>query len=303
MRKEHTDSIDQLTARFPQLASLKGARFLVKYGGAAMEHPGVRDSVCREIAALARIGIEIIVVHGGGKEITRLLERLQIESSFIGGHRVTNPAAMEATEMVLSGAVNKDLASRITRYGSLAVGISGRDGDLLTAARIKGVNGEDLGSTGEVIECNTEAVEALIRSGFIPVISPIAQDIQGQPININADFAAGSLAAATKVLSCVFLTDVPGVKRGGQVIPELTKQEITELIEDGTISGGMIPKVTCVIKALEAGCASAVICEAKREFIVTQAILGESGAGTVVKASPPPTTPSPTTPSPTTPSL
>jgi acetylglutamate kinase len=225
--------------------------------------------VCHEIAALARIGIELVVVHGGGKEITRLLERLQIESHFIGGHRVTNPAAMEATEMVLSGAVNKDLASRITSHGAPAIGLSGRDANLLTAIRIKGMN------------------------GFTPVISPIAQDIQGQPININADFAAGSLAAATKVSSCVFLTDVPGVKRDGQVIPELTKQEITELIEDGTISGGMIPKVTCVIKALEAGCARAVICEAKRELIVSQAILGEPGAGTVVKANPAPTIPTP----------
>jgi acetylglutamate kinase len=195
--------------------------------------------------------------------------------------------------MVLSGAVNKDLASRITSHGAPAIGLSGRDANLLTAIRIKGMNGEDLGSTGEVIECKTEAVEALIRSGFTPVISPIAQDIQGQPININADFAAGSLAAATKVSSCVFLTDVPGVKRDGQVIPELTKQEITELIEDGTISGGMIPKVTCVIKALEAGCARAVICEAKRELIVSQAILGEPGAGTVVKANPAPTIPTP----------
>jgi acetylglutamate kinase len=272
----------RLLNQFPDLHQLKGELFLVKYGGAAMESSETRAEVCKEIAALSLIGIKLVVVHGGGKEISRLLARLGIESNFIGGLRQTTPEALVATEMALSGSVNKDLASRISHLGVRAVGISGRDARLFEARKIQGPNGEDLGSTGEVVTCDTSIIETLLYSGTIPVISPIAETIDGEALNINADYAAAALAGAIKAVGCVFLTDVDGVKSGGEVKDTLTRDEIDTMIRDGIISGGMTPKVQCALKALEAGCRSATICNASKVNVVALAITGMAGAGTRV---------------------
>jgi acetylglutamate kinase len=265
-------------------ATLRGKTFLVKYGGAAMEDPAVREAVCAEVASLCHAGVQLVVVHGGGKEISKMMERLGLTPQFIGGLRVTDPQAMSITEMVLTGAVNSDLVSRITRHGAPAVGLSGRDANLLRAKKLYGKAGEDLGLTGEVERTDLTAVKALLRAGLVPVISPIGEAENGSALNLNADYAAAAIAGALAVDACVFLTDVAGVKKDGSVLPELSKADIERLIGDGTISGGMIPKVECVIKAITAGCPRAIICDAGRPATITSALVAEPGCGTMVVA-------------------
>jgi acetylglutamate kinase len=245
-----------------------------------MEREEVRSAVCSEVALLAQLGLQVTVVHGGGKEISRLLERLGLTPSFIDGLRVTDAEAMVATEMVLSGLVNKDLVSRITRDGAPALGISGRDAHLLEASPLRGSNGADLGLTGEVRSVQTRPLEAILHAGFVPVVSPVGETSEGHPLNLNADYAAAALAGALKVEKCIFLTDVPGVKQNGAVLPRLCPTEVEAFIADGTISGGMIPKVQCAIRALRAGCPSAVICDAGRPWVVASAIVGAHDGGT-----------------------
>ncbi len=250
-----------------------------------MEDPTTRDAVCAEVAALSRLGIRIVVVHGGGKEISRMMERVGLTPTFVGGLRVTDAAAMAITEMVLTGSVNSDLTSRITRYGAKAVGISGRDAQLLTARKLLGRSGEDLGLTGEVAHTDLTCVVALLESSLVPVISPVGESSDGVALNLNADYAAAAVAGGLGVDACVFLTDVPGVKKAGEVLPQLSVVQIKELIADGTISGGMIPKVECVVRALEAGCSRAVICDAARPRAITDALTGAFRVGTVVNRS------------------
>lgn len=247
-----------------------------------MEDAATRDSVCAEVAALAQHGVRVVVVHGGGKEISRMMERVGLQPSFIGGLRVTDAPAMSITEMVLTGSVNSDLSSRITRHGAKAVGLSGRDAHLLTARTLRGKNGEDLGLTGEVDRTDLSCVMALLDASLVPVISPVGESVEGAALNLNADYAAAALAGALGVDVCVFLTDVAGVKRDGRVLPHLSVNQIHELIADGTISGGMIPKVECVVKALEAGCSRAVICDAARPGVIAEALTGCEAVGTVV---------------------
>ena len=223
-----------------------------------------------------------MVVHGGGTEISRMMERLGLIPQFIDGLRVTDPDAMKITEMVLSGTINSDLVSRITLSGASAIGLSGRDARLLEAKRLRGKNGEDLGQTGEVVATNTTPVIAVLAGGLVPVLSPVGETNSGEPLNLNADYAAAAVAGALKVESCVFLTDVPGVKRNGEVQPNLSHSEIEQLISDGTISGGMIPKVQCALRALEAGCLRAIICDASRPLIITAALVGNEGSGTTI---------------------
>lgn len=249
-----------------------------------MEDPATRDAVCAEVASLCRAGVQLVVVHGGGKEISKMMERVGLTPEFIGGLRVTDPQAMAITEMVLTGAVNSDLVSRITRHGAPAVGLSGRDANLLRAQKLYGKAGEDLGLTGEVERTDLTAVKALLRASLVPVISPVGEAANGSALNLNADYAAAAIAGSLAVDACVFLTDVAGVKKNGSVLPQLSKIEIERLISDGTISGGMIPKVECVIKAIEAGCPRAIICDAGRPAIITSALLAEAGCGTVVVA-------------------
>lgn len=281
----HAVSPAELEALYPELQQLRGRRVLVKYGGAAMEDSATKQLVCSEVASLARLGLEIVVVHGGGKEISRLLERLGLPSRFIDGLRVTDDETMVATEMALSGTINSDLVSRITGAGAPAIGLSGRDACLLRAIKLRSKRGEDLGRTGEVQSSDPTAVEAVLRGGFVPVISPVGETSDGSALNLNADYAAAALAGSVRASSCVFLTDVPGVKRDGEVIPSLTPVLIAELIEAGVISGGMIPKVECAVRAVDAGCPRAVITHAAQRMAITRALLGAAGCGSEVSHS------------------
>jgi acetylglutamate kinase len=272
-----------LISRYPDLSKQTGKRYMVKYGGAAMENTAVRDAVCQEIAMLSRLGIKIVVVHGGGKEITRLLEKLSIESRFIAGVRVTSPDAMAVTEMVLSGSVNKDLASRITRYGALALGISGRDAHCIEAVPYKNAEGDDFDQTGDVRTCNPHALTLLLEAGLVPVVSPVGESADGHPKNLNADIAAAGIAGAIAAEKAIFLTDVDGVRTLDAVQTSLSPDQIQHLIQQGVITGGMIPKVECAIRALQSGCPHAVICNATKPDIVSRAILGYSDAGTLLR--------------------
>ena len=275
-------STSTITASYPTIAEFRGKTVLIKYGGAAMENDHTRHLVCQEVAALHALGIQVVVVHGGGKEISRMMERVGLIPLFIDGLRVTDPEAMKITEMVLSGTINSDLASRITHAGAPALGLSGRDANLLQAKRLKGKNGEDLGQTGEVAATNTAPVVAALQGGFIPVISPVGETESGEPLNLNADYAAAAIAGALHAETCVFLTDVAGVKKNGEVQPSLTHADIENLIGDGTISGGMIPKVQCALRALQAGCDRAVICDASRPLIISAALVGSPASGTTI---------------------
>lgn len=271
-----------ISSSYPKIREYQGKTVLVKYGGAAMENERTKHLVCEEVAALASLSVPVVVVHGGGKEISRMMERVGLIPHFIDGLRVTDPEAMRITEMVLSGTVNSDLVSRITRSGSPALGLSGRDGRMLEARRLVGKNGEDLGQTGEVVATNTAPIMAALSGEHVPVISPVGESSSGEPLNLNADYAAAAIAGALRVESCVFLTDVAGVKKNGEVQPSLSRLEIEQLIADGTISGGMIPKVQCALKALEAGCSRAIICDASRPLIISAALSGNPGSGTTI---------------------
>lgn len=275
-------TMSTITASYPTIAEFRGKTVLIKYGGAAMENDHTRHLVCQEVAALHELGIQVVVVHGGGKEISRMMERVGLIPHFIDGLRVTDPEAMKITEMVLSGSINSDLASRITHAGAPALGLSGRDARLLQATRLQGKNGEDLGQTGEVAATNTAPVVAALQGGFIPVVSPVGETESGVPLNLNADYAAAAIAGALHAEACVFLTDVAGVKKNGEVQPSLTHADIENLIGDGTISGGMIPKVQCALRALQAGCDRAVICDASRPLIISAALVGSPASGTTI---------------------
>lgn len=274
--------LEEIRNRFPLVARRVGQRIVVKYGGAAMEREEVRESVCAEIAALTQLGIQIIVVHGGGKEISRFIERIGLTPHFVEGLRVTDAETMTVTEMVLSGSVNKDLVSRISRNGAKALGLSGRDAHTLEAVRLLGSQGQDLGQTGDVTKTDPQAIEAILAAGLVPVVSPVGETIHGEPLNLNADYAAAAIAGALGVKSCVFLTDVAGVKKDGQVLPLLTAREVAALIETGVISGGMIPKVQCAIRAVRSGCPTAIISDASQRFVVSGAIAGDTGCGTQI---------------------
>ena len=247
-----------------------------------MEVEATRQSVCQEVAALSHLGINVVVVHGGGKEISRMMERVGLKPHFIDGLRVTDADAMVITEMVLSGTITSDLTSRITRSGTPAVGLSGRDARLLLAQPLKGRNGEDLGQTGEVHSVNLLPIHAALSAKLVPVISPVGEDSSGRALNLNADYAAAAIAGALVATPCIFLTDVAGVKVAGSVAPELTHDRIKALILDGTISGGMIPKVECALRALEAGCGKAIICEASQPTVISSALTGVGFGGTTI---------------------
>jgi acetylglutamate kinase len=247
-----------------------------------MEREETRACVCREVASLHHLGIKIVVVHGGGKEISSMMERVGLKPLFIDGLRVTDDDGMRITEMVLSGTINSDLVSRITRSGAPAIGMSGRDAHLLTGLPLKGKLGEDLGNTGEVTTVQPDSILTVLNGGFVPVVSPVAETVDGKPLNVNADYAAAALAGALSVEACIFLTDVAGVKRNGEITPTLSRLESERWIGDGTIHGGMIPKVECALQALKGGARRSLICDAARPLVISATLFGATLSGTCI---------------------
>jgi acetylglutamate kinase len=272
-----------LAEALPYMRRYAGCCFVVKYGGHAMGDAARLDSFARDVVLLKRIGINPVVVHGGGPQINRMLDRLSIKSEFVDGLRVTDEAAMEVVEMVLAGSVNKQLAAAISRAGGLGIGISGKDGGLVRAERLVHPSG-DLGLVGRIAGIERRVLDPLIASEMIPVIAPLGLGEAGETYNINADTMAGSIAGSLGAARMMLLTDVPGVKdASGGVIPELSPDSAAALIADGTISGGMIPKVETALHAVAEGAAGAVILDGRPEHALLLEIFTEAGFGTLIR--------------------
>ncbi|WP_298034370.1 acetylglutamate kinase [uncultured Desulfovibrio sp.] len=252
---------------------------VIKYGGHAMDKPELSEAFATDLAHLVGQGMSIVVVHGGGPQISALLTRLQIESRFVDGLRVTGEAAMRAVEMALCGQVNKTVVSAFARHGVRAAGISGRDGGLLRARP----KNPALGLVGEVTDVDPALPRCLLDAGFVPVVAPVASGPDGEAMNINADTAAGALAGALAAEYFVLISDVPGVLNAdGCLIPSLNRAEITRLEADRVISGGMIPKVEACLNALDAGCSRALILDGRAQSSLRGYLLDDAPLGTVI---------------------
>jgi acetylglutamate kinase len=275
-----------LTDALPYMQKYAGKRFVIKYGGHAMVDKELSDIFARDITLLRQVGILPVVVHGGGPQIGEMLKRLNIQSRFIDGLRVTDAAAMEVVEMVLSGSINKEIVAAINAAGGRAVGISGKDDNLLHAKKTEMTkDGErvDLGLVGEPDKVNPSIIRSLEQAGVIPVIAPVGFGPDGQTYNINADTAAGAIAAAIGASRLLMLTDVPGVlDKSGQLVQQLTAGEVRALAADGTISGGMIPKLETCLSAVESGVEAAVILDGRVPHSMLLEIFTPQGIGTLV---------------------
>lgn len=253
---------------------------MIKLGGHAMTNQKLLAAFLENIASLSKKGWQLVIVHGGGPHISSLLFRLNIPSTFIEGLRVTDAETLEAVEMVLCGSVNKALTRYLLKAGAAAAGISGEDGGLFRAK----VKNEDLGLVGIITGVNPSLVCSLLSAGFVPVIAPLALGSDFHPLNVNADTAAGALAAALKADFFILVSDVPGIlDKEGKLLPELEKKDAQTLIGDGTISGGMIPKVECCLEALAKGCRNALILDGKRQNSLLDFLEKGIREGTVLK--------------------
>lgn len=283
----------QIVARvLPYMRRYAGATVVVKYGGHAMGDEAAAMEFGRDIALLKQVGINPVIVHGGGPQINAMLTRLQIKSTFIDGLRVTDAEMVEVVEMVLSGAVNKQVAGLISRAGALAVGISGKDGGLIRARKLTRTKRDlvsqieqplDLGFVGEPAHIDTRVIHALTGAGLVPVIAPVGAGEDGQTYNINADTVAGAIAGALNANRLLLLTDVPGVlDQDKNLIPDLQLSDIARLIGDGTISGGMIPKVETCLEAIRQGVKGATILDGRVPHALLLELFTEGGIGTLI---------------------
>lgn len=276
-----------LVEALPYIRNYRGKRVLIKYGGSAMLNEDLKRDFAEDIALLGFIGVKPIIVHGGGPQIGELLKKIGKESRFIKGLRVTDQETMDVVEMVLVAKVNKDVVSLINFYGGKAVGLSGRDGKLIRArkaqpARLAGID-EDLGLVGEVERINPGVITALEDQGFIPVVAPVGAGPQEKPYNINADTAAGALAAALDAEKFVLLTDVSGViDKNSELVSSLTEDQAENMINNGEISGGMIPKVRSCLNAIRGGVPKAHIIDGRVAHALLLEILTDEGIGTEI---------------------
>jgi acetylglutamate kinase len=275
-----------LTEALPYMRRYAGKTFVIKYGGHAMVNRELAEVFASDIVLLRHVGINPIVVHGGGPQINQLLERLQIKSAFIDGLRVTDAPTMEVVEMVLAGSTNMHIVGAINAAGGKAVGLSGRDAGLIVAEKqVLTKNGEtiDLGFVGDPRRVDPHVLQTLAQGGMIPVIAPVGAGEDGQAYNINADTAAGAIAAAVGASRLLLLTDVVGVlDKQGKLLENLTVAEVRALMTDGTISGGMIPKLETCIEAVEGGVDGAVILDGRVPHSLLLEIFTERGVGTFV---------------------
>ena len=283
-----------LIEALPYLQRYAGRTFVVKYGGHAMGDPEAARDFAEDIVLLKAVGINPVVVHGGGPQIGAMLKKLGVESTFVDGLRVTDKATAEVAEMVLSGAINKELVSWIAAAGGKALGVSGKDGGMVTATKVSRTQKDpdsniekaiDLGFVGEPAHVDTTLIDTAVAAGMIPVIAPIGAGEDGHTYNINADTMAGAVAAALGAARLFLLTDVAGVlDKQGELLTDLTPADIAELQRDGTISGGMIPKLETCVHAVEAGCEAAVVLDGRVAHAMLLEFFTARGAGTLIKA-------------------
>jgi acetylglutamate kinase len=283
-----------LIEALPYFQRYAGRTFVVKYGGHAMGDPAAARDFAEDIVLLKTVGINPVVVHGGGPQIGAMLKKLGVESTFVDGLRVTDKATAEVAEMVLSGAINKELVGWIAKAGGRAIGISGKDGGLVTARKVERTVKDpdshiesviDLGFVGEPNHVDTTIIDTVVAAGMIPIVAPIGAGEDGHTYNINADTMAGAIAAALGAARLFLLTDVTGVlDKKGDLLTDLTPAQIAELREDGSISGGMIPKLETCVHAVEAGCDAAVVLDGRVPHAMLLEFFTARGAGTLIRA-------------------
>lgn len=289
---QHTAQI--LTEALPYIQRFKGSTIVVKYGGNAMVDEHLKASFARDISLMKLIGMNPIIVHGGGPQIADLLEKLGIESRFVNGLRVTDSDTMDVVEMVLGGQVNKNIVNLINQSGSKAIGLTGKDGGFIQAKRLLATqeNPEhnrpeiiDYGHVGEITHIDTSVIKLITESGFVPVVAPIGVSEEGASLNINADFVAGKIAEAMQAEKLILLTNTRGVlDKDGELLTGISKGDIPKLIENGTLTGGMIPKCKCVKQALSHGVKTAHIVDGRLPHSVLLELLTDQGVGTLISA-------------------
>ena len=282
-----------ITEALPFMRRYAGRTFVIKYGGHAMGNADLAATFARDIVLLKQVGVHPVVVHGGGPQIGRMLERLAVRSEFVDGLRITDAETVEVVEMVLSGTINKQIVGAINAAGGTAIGLSGKDGHLIKASKLRRTRRDedsniekslDLGFVGEPRQVNPEILTSLEQAGMIPVIAPIGIGADGETYNINADTVAGAVAAAIGATRLVLLTDVAGVMdKKGELIPELSAGRVRTLMENGTISGGMIPKLETCVAAVQKGVEAAVILDGRIQHVLLLEIFTERGVGTIIR--------------------
>lgn len=284
---------DILIEALPYIRRFYGKTIVIKYGGHAMVDQGLKENFARDITLLKFVGINPVVVHGGGPQIGSVLDKMGITSHFVDGMRVTDEPTMDVVEMVLVGSVNKEIVAQISQQGGKAVGLSGKDGGLIVAKKMCVIRPPavedkppeiiDIGMVGEVSEVNPEIIRTLEAGGFIPVIAPVGVGNAGETYNINADWVAGKIAVALKAMKLILLTDVAGVKaREGSLISSITAEAVETMVQDGTISGGMIPKIHCAIEAVGKGVDKVHIIDGRNPHAVLLELFTDKGVGTEV---------------------
>ena len=293
MDAEHASTVSRvLNEALPYIRRFHGSTVVVKYGGNAMVEESLKVRFAQDVVLLKLVGLNPIVVHGGGPQIGELLERLNIESRFVNGLRVTDAETMDVVQMVLGGLVNQEIVSLLNKHGGRAVGITGKDGGLIEAERLKVQNpGADLsapeiidiGHVGEVVKVNTDVVTNLTAAGFIPVIAPVGAGPDGESYNINADTVAGKVAEHLNAEKLILMTNTPGVLDAEQqTIEVLTQAQVAALIDDGTISSGMLPKIECALNALSGGVSSVQIIDGTVPHALLLEIFTDTGVGTKI---------------------
>ena len=283
-----------LTEALPYIRRFSGKTVVIKYGGNAMVDETLKSGFARDIVLMKLVGINPVVVHGGGPQIGRLLERIGKESRFVDGMRVTDSETMDVVEMVLGGLVNKEIVNLITRHGGRAVGLTGKDGDLIRARKltIKRDSPEldvpeiiDIGHVGEVQSIDASIVDMLVNGDFIPVIAPIGVGQDGHSYNINADLVAGHMAEVLQAEKLILLTNTEGLlNKSGELLTGLDTHSVGRLIEDGTIHGGMLPKIGCALSAVNSGVRAAHIIDGRVEHAVLVELFTDEGVGTLIRA-------------------
>jgi len=287
MTEKHIERAEILLEALPYIRAFWGRTLVIKYGGAAMEAPHLKTSFALDAVLLKYVGMHPVIVHGGGPEISAAMKRLGKEPRFVDGMRVTDAETMEIVEMVLVGRINKEIVSLINQNGGRAVGLSGKDGNLLVARKRSHTNLQgqeiDIGLVGEIEAVNPQLIHLLVGEGFIPVIAPVAGGLDGQTYNVNADLVAGEVAAALKAEKLIQLTDVRGIDgAGGVLLSTLSRSEAERLIVQGVIEGGMLPKVESALAALKGGVAKAHIIDGRLAHALLLEIFTKEGIGTEI---------------------
>ena len=284
------EKADILIEALTFIKKYSGKTVVIKYGGSAMADEEIKNEFIKDVVLMKYVGINPVIIHGGGPEINSMLEKVGKKTQFVEGNRVSDKETVEIAEMVLSAKLNKGITADINNHGGKAVGLSGKDGDLiLTKKKYIEKDNEtiDIGYVGEVVKINPELINILIKNDYIPVISSIGTDKDGNTYNINADYVAGEIAGVLEAFRLMFLTDVDGILRDSEnkqtLIPEITKDEVLDLIRDETISGGMLPKVNTCLNAIDRGVKNVIILNGKVKHSIILELFTSEGFGTMIK--------------------